>query len=84
MILFLGLRAEEPKELYHRNPSLKGRADTGCKWKLPGEIVVFALHKLRLSSAKNANSVATLRIPIIPARDSDLIPATHSDPFPAT
>jgi hypothetical protein len=27
---------------------------------------------------------AWLRIPIIPARDSDLIPATHSDPFPAT
>ncbi len=25
-----------------------------------------------------------VRIPTIPARDSDLIPATHSDPFPAT
>jgi hypothetical protein len=33
---------------------------------------------------KCAMSAAELRIPIIPARDSDLIPATHSDPFPAT
>lgn len=58
MILFLGLRAEEPEELYHRNPSLKGRADTGCKGELPRRIVVFALHKRRLSSAKNAKSYA--------------------------
>jgi hypothetical protein len=58
MILFLGLRAEEPEELYHRNPSLKEHAGMGRKGKLPGEIVIFALHKLRLSSAKNANSDA--------------------------
>jgi hypothetical protein len=35
MILFLGLRAEEPEELYHRNPALKALADMGCKRKLP-------------------------------------------------
>jgi hypothetical protein len=52
MILFLGLRAEESEERYHRNPSLKGHAGTGRK----REIVIFALHKLCLSSAKNANS----------------------------
>lgn len=34
MILFLGLRAEEPEELYHRNPVLKVRVDAGCKRKL--------------------------------------------------
>ena len=60
MILFLGLRTEEPEELRHRNRSLKGRADTGRKEKLPGQIVVFALHKRGLSSAKNANSDAKL------------------------
>ena len=37
MIHFLGLRAEEPEELYHRNPVLKARTDTGCKRKLPND-----------------------------------------------
>jgi hypothetical protein len=37
MILFLGLRAGEPEELYHRTLSLKARADTGCKRKLPND-----------------------------------------------
>jgi len=64
MILFLGSRAEEPEELYHRNPSLNGRAGTKRMGKLPGEIVIFALHKRRLSSTKNANSDATVLQPL--------------------
>jgi hypothetical protein len=50
MVLFLGLRAEEPEELYPQNPVLKARADTGSKRKLPNDerIVIFVLHKPRL------------------------------------
>ena len=41
----------------------------------PSKVVGY---KLSWTDAKQA-----LRIPIYPARDSDRIPATHSDPFPA-
>lgn len=61
MILFLGLRAEEPEELYHRNPVFERARirDASGSSPVTREIVIFVLHKYRLSSTKSANADAT-------------------------
>lgn len=55
MILFLGLRVEEPEELYHRNPVFEGARGYGMQpessqMKRVG--VIFLLHKPCLCSAR--------------------------------
>jgi hypothetical protein len=37
MILFLGLRAEEPEELYHRNPVFEGARGYGMQAQAPND-----------------------------------------------